>query len=341
LWLDYGWPLLRFPAVGLMLQTVRQQPVSPDVVFVGSSRFNDGIRPQEIAPLLEAEWQMDRPCFLLNLSSSASDPVAMDFCLKHLLAEGARPRLVVVEVAPDTLNGYHDFVHFHAHRQFHWGDLLGHLGETARSRGQLRVLRARLLPTYQFRHDLLEHLGDLIVRGQPRFPLHPRDRIAAAGAAARPPARIPVDWQAMLTPPAAEMTPALRQKQQRTASYSSRHYFRRYKIGGMRQEALERILRRCRQHGASVLLMEAPVSGAHRRYLTPEIDGTFRAYIDQLCHRHGCSFVAARAWMPDPLFSDCLHLDERGAVHFSRLLTHRVLRQRRMEVLRNLPVPPG
>jgi hypothetical protein len=101
----------------------------------------------------------------------------------------------------------------------------------------------------------------------------------------------------------------------------------------MRREALERLLGRCQEHGLPVLLVHAPGSRAHRRFLTPAIDADFRAYVAGLCRRHGVSFVDARDWVPDPFFYDCLHMEERGAVHFSRLLTHRALRQRRADVL--------
>src|SRR5436309_2573518 len=58
--LDYGWPMLRFPSAGRVLERARAAP-GPAVVFFGSSRFEEGIDADEVAELHQRACGLDRP----------------------------------------------------------------------------------------------------------------------------------------------------------------------------------------------------------------------------------------------------------------------------------------
>jgi hypothetical protein len=314
--LDYVWPLVRFPSAGRVMARLAQQPQNPEVVFLGSSRFECGIRPAEIGQLLERACRLGEPCGVFNGAVPAGDPISAEFVLHTLLERGVRPRLVVLEVSPEQLNYYNEWLGLHVRRQLTWADVPGYLVEACWAGQGVRFLSARLFPLFLHRQQVLEEVWSAIHRGSPP--------VASAPASAAPES-VPVNWDELLQPPQREMTPALRASIESIRDFLPRHWLYDFHIRGNNPAALGRILTECRRHGIGVLLLAPPLTEAHRQCYGPAIESAFQEYLAGVQAAHGCRFVDCRAWLPDPLFVDNHHLDADGALYFSRLLTHRVL----------------
>src|SRR5262249_20759264 len=102
--LDYCWPLLRFPEAARRLSIQHTGANAPDILCLGSSRFEGEIVPEEIARLLQRQLHREQPVKVFNGSVAAGEPIAMEFMFDELFKQGARPLTVVLEVNPDTLN---------------------------------------------------------------------------------------------------------------------------------------------------------------------------------------------------------------------------------------------
>jgi hypothetical protein len=98
-----------------------------------------------------------------------------------------------------------------------------------------------------------------------------------------------------------------------------------YRVGGTSSLALERLVRRCRAHGMTVVLVAPPVAGVQRLLYTPEIEEVFLRYVGDLVRTYQCQFVDYRARLDDSLFYDNHHVQSAGAKIFSRELTRDVV----------------
>ncbi len=88
--LDYRWQAVRFPSAAGVMARLEQEP-SPEIVFLGSSRFGGGIKPEVIEPLLAAEKE-DRVVSVLNAAVPCGDAIASKYIFAKLLRAGVHPR---------------------------------------------------------------------------------------------------------------------------------------------------------------------------------------------------------------------------------------------------------
>jgi hypothetical protein len=316
--LDYCWPLLRFPSARKVLAHLAAEPDKPDIVTLGSSRFEAGIVPTEISSLVSQECRTDRPVRVFNASVPAGDIIAAEFMLHYLLEGGVRPKLVLLEINPETLNHYNDWLGVHVRRQLCWHDMPGYFVQVCQSMQMVRWLGERVNPVYYHREELWQATSEAC-------------RSLAAGTATNAPGRAKPAlgqqpaWKELLCPPPMAL-PAEALEQCRSSAFGVvRRWLRHYRISGGNAEALERMLRLCRQKQIEVILLGVPVTTPHREVYTSEINAVYLAYLDCLCQTHGCRFVDYRARVPDSLFVDTHHLGPKGGLFFSRLLTYEVL----------------
>jgi hypothetical protein len=99
-----------------------------------------------------------------------------------------------------------------------------------------------------------------------------------------------------------------------------------YRVGGLSAAALERMLGRCRDAGIHVILLGIPTCSPHRAAYTPEIESAYDGFIQRLVGEYQCRYVDGRAWVPDTLFLDTLHVDADGGKLFTRRLAQEVLK---------------
>jgi hypothetical protein len=316
--LDYCWPLLRFPSARKTLARLEHETERPEILSLGSSRFNGVVAP-EISRLLTCECRTGRPVPAFTAAIPFGDTIAGEFLLHRILNAGARPKLLVFEVSPEQLNPSNDWVGIHARRQLCWHDTPRYFVEVCRSMQLARWLGERVNPIFYHREELWSELDEALQKPAVNPPGGVANRAQAGPSESGPPA-----WNELLRPPDLPVTEELRNVSRSGFALLPR-WLRQFRIPGSKADALERVLARCRDQRIDVLLIETPVSLGHRQSYSPEINAQFRAYIDRLTKNYGCRFVDYRDRVPDNLFVDNHHLGPEGGLYFSRLLTHEVL----------------
>jgi hypothetical protein len=103
-------------------------------------------------------------------------------------------------------------------------------------------------------------------------------------------------------------------------------WLKRYRIGGTTAATLDRLLARCGEHGIDVVLVAPPLTAAHRRAYTAEIEGEFQTHVRRLTQAHQFRFVDYRTRLVDSFFLDNHHLLPEGGERFCAMLVRDVLR---------------
>lgn len=318
---DHVWTSVRFPSAA---QVVARLDRKPDIVFLGSSRFGTDVNETEIGWEIQQQRQLPRRPEVLNASVPAGDLIAADYLLDQILRHGARPKLAVIEVSPETLNRFNEWFFFHVRRQVRWVDTPALFVDICRSKQLGRLLSARLVPWHVHRRQIWT------------------DAFAGAqaccsrwfGAEVRKPSAIPftaaaqarpaIDWEEVLRK--ARSRPDAKQLEYTQIGVGQPlRWLKNYRIGGASVHALERLIDRCRQHEIEVVLVGVPVSAPHRQTYTPPIDSAFVAHMKKVSQAHQCRFVDYRDQVPDALFNDNHHMRPEGAIYFSRRLSQEVL----------------
>jgi hypothetical protein len=307
--LDWFCPLWRFPSARDALDALQRQAVAPRMVVLGSSRLGCGFDTAEAHRLLWSATGSTR-LRVFNLSVPGGEPTSHELLLGQLLARGARPDWLLVEIAPENLTYPCAWLPMHATRQLGWRHLFTHTVELARVNSVPRYLGALILPLWVHRQRLLDALSR-----PPR------------GAVAERPAEVPppIDWEQVLRVP--RLTS--REEQRRRlleGGPAARAWLRNYRVGGQSALALERFLRRCHREGIRVAFVLPPLASPYRAEYRTEIEAAFHDYLTPLRREYGCPLFDGRARVPDELFLDSGHLDNpEGGRYFTRLLARQVL----------------
>lgn len=344
--LDYYWLSARFPAAATLFASVRHNPQPVDVLAMGSSRFG-AVYADEIGRLLQQQQGATGPVRAVTASIPAGDGITADFLLKHFLRDGVRPAVVLVEVSPESLNHCNTWLEYHVVRQLTWRETPAFLVDVLRTGQAMRWFRSRFLPFELHRQQIcrqsfeglcrLAHTAFLGVEGADPSPTRgegarsstmtgrevDRDPSAPGATAARgvaPPPR----WEELLRLKPRKASDELMEifNQGRRLP---RELLRDYRIGGNTCQALERVIRRCRQYDIEVILVGVPVTSIHREFYTPQIERDFLAHMEYLTRTYHCRFIDYRDQVPDCLFRDIHHLDCDGGTYFSRRLARDLL----------------
>jgi len=304
--LDYVWPALRFPSAANVLARL-EEGRPPDIVCLGSSRFAHGLVESDLERGVTRQLGGPAPV-ILNASVPAGDQVSSDYLLQRLLERGVRPRLAVIEVTPESLTHCNSWLNVHVQRQLRWEDLPRYGREIVQANQLLRLLKARLLPLY----------------------LHRRQMLREGWEKVRPASEQPTE--AIPDAAVAEIVRNLRKEPQRDQFDATMHgasqvprWLRNYRVGGTSAAALDRLLATCRAHGIAVVLVAPPVTVAHRAAYTPAIDQAFTGHVTQLAAQHQIPFISHRERLPDELFLDNHHLLPVGGRTWSAMLAVEVL----------------
>ncbi len=314
LWLDRRGMAVRFPQAAAVLAEAPRDGRGPDVLLLGSSRFMT-LSGREATALLRREHPDAGPHAVYNAAVTAGDAIAQDYVLERLLRQGTRPRLAIVEVSPDTVNAFNEWMGTHVYRQLTWADMPAYFLDVCRS-GELRKLTAtRLAPLYAHRYGLLREASGVLTRPAPS---------PAAFRPIDPPPDGPLPWDFSAEVCCPPLSAAEREAHAAQGRLSARR-FRHYHVGGATAAALERVIRRCRESGTEVVLVGVPNESAFVRNYTPAVDAEYRTYVGRLTRDYQCRFVDFRAAVPDDFFADVCHLNPAGADYFTRKLTREVI----------------
>lgn len=311
--LDYQWPRIRFPAAFYTFDKYDEQTRSPDVICLGSSRTQSSLFPTEMELALR-QVTGNPKINAFNAFVPGGDLISSEYVLKELWQRGARPKVVTVEVLPEETNHLNDWLKLHVLRQLTWENMPDTALELVRTGHFLRLLRARVVPLYTHRYELVKRarmaLEDMLPAPEPETTVAPR----------RPrKAEPPPEWTELIKR-ANRVTPAVREETMKGLPGVARG-LRNYRIGGSSTRAMNRLLDFCEEHQIAVLLVGIPVSKPHRDLYTPEIDAQFLGYMKQLEETRGVRFVDCRHYTPDRMFFDNHHADGNGGRYFSQRFT--------------------
>lgn len=307
--LDYIWPDVRFPSFGQVLQHWRACKRTPDVLCIGSSRFGAGIVPAAMRGAFREALGADCRIDVFNASVPVGDPLTEEYEFNRLVRDGSRPGMLVLEVAPETVNAYNEWFAIHVARQVRWEDVPADLPDVWRSQQIGRLIATRLMPLFTHRQEIWRRLARL---GEPAPPLaDDSDQV--------------IDWKQVLGSSLAAPVGEERLAHSLAGVEMAQKRLRHYRIGGMTAGSLERLLDRCRTLHIPVVLVGVPVTSFFRQCCTPEIDAAYSDYMTRLCRTYGCRFVDWRDQIADSGFVDVHHLESAGGYEFSGRLTREVL----------------
>jgi hypothetical protein len=310
--LDYRYPLTRFPSGAQAIAAARAEPRQPAVAFFGSSRMGAALDVARTNDLLEADSGLNPPPRAVSLAVPAGDCLTAEYLLDHLLAAGAKPRWVVVEISPETLNSLNVWMTAHVIRQLNWEHVVSHWQAARRGRALWLYAESRLAPAFTHRKEIVKDVKGA-VRGWLPQPARRRGPQ-------------PLDWDdIMRQPDRPDEAEVLRRSRVGVDTVLTR-WLHPYEVAGVSPEALERFLAHCRAEGIGAILLGIPACTAHREAITPDIDAQYVGYLDRVCREYGCRFVDARDWVPDELYLDAMHVRfESGAKVFTDRLVREVL----------------
>ena len=304
---------VRFPVASTTINGWRAHVRAPQILLLGSSRMGCAVSVDRITPLVR-KVSGDDTVEVFSAAVPGGEPLTMDFLAARLLTENRIPRLVMVEIAPDTVGDYNLWLDGVVVRQFTIGDVLRNLGgffhSTAKARWNL--CSSRLIPFYYHRNEWRTWAGRRFV---------PK-RTYTASATVSSPAFQAVEWPERRIADQNDMDRVTRLKD---GVRRTRKALAGYEVLGRTSEAMEHLIVLCRDREIPVILVQMPVHSAQRALYTPEIIRSFRGFIDRLTSTYACRYVDLSDRVPDPLFLDCSHSSSEGEEYFSRLFAEEIL----------------
>ncbi len=313
--LDLVFPGVRFPELANVNKQLESSTFRPDITVVGSSHLQ-GVQTAIAEHVFRKSLQGDVPK-TFNGSVSAGDPVIWDRLFARWVEKDKLPRLLLVEISPETLNRNDPWIGEQVVRILDWRDSIDVAPSLCRGVGIMRLISDRFAPIHRHRYQIRKQLGNWLF-DQPQPPLPTGQRIDTLGKDPEPPALSPEILEAM-----------------RFSTLAVRHSLRDYSPTGVTAERLERLLENCRSHHIHVILFAAPMPTHYRAGYTPESESGFVRYIDELKSRYGCVFVDWRDQMPDEFFRDSTHLNPAGNHILSRRMSQEILLPMWKEIARS------
>ncbi|HTO08816.1 MAG TPA: hypothetical protein VMR86_17340 [Myxococcota bacterium] len=287
---------VRFREASDALARVRSAGPSPDVLLFGSSRFKALILPSVVEARLREKFG-DRAPRVTTLSFNGGDLVGTDILLDHVLAQGARPKLALIELTPEWVRYPIPFLNGQLLRAFTWRDVYEWLPELMLGTRRT-LLCARLFPAYCYRNELLTWM----VGWPPPY-------LAAPASPSQPPARGHAD----------------------DPKHGAGRWARRmhgYQTSPRALALLERVLVRCRAHGIECVVVVPPISSTHRQLLSGHIQQTFAASVARLEAQDPFPLADFSDRLPDDGFHDSTHGNRSGGERFSQIVADEVIAPR-------------
>jgi hypothetical protein len=303
--LRFWLPEWKEPYYGVAVRRVHQylehDPECRPVVMLGSSRVQDGFNPaclhEQLAPLA------DKPLTAFNFGIPGAGPIRELLVFKRLLADGIRPKLLLIEVFPFHLGAVGKApmeIQTSPVDRVHLEELpiLAHYGfpikEAALERGGVW-----LLPAYQFRQDILSSVMGpwMLVGDRPNWRTR-RDRWG---------------WEGH---PDVHDTPEQKERRVRDAYEVFGAQLQDFRFGPGRR-ALRDLLEHCREEEIPTALVLMPEHSELRSWYPVDIYQRLLLMLEDLRREYDAPVINAREWIPDEYFVDMQHLRVRGAEIFT------------------------
>jgi hypothetical protein len=322
--LDNFWPNLRFPNAAFALGEYQPRAHLAGVVCLGSSRMGMCFRAAEIAQVMR-ERCGNSAIEAYNLSLPRGDLLTDDYLLEELLPRGVAPKLIVVEVSPESLARYNEWLDSDIRNLLTWADVprlvreFRYLGAPQRR----SLFLSRLMPVYQYRTDLKRKIFSEVCSSEsPKQKNRSLSLTVSRLDSTSSEAREAFDWSAVY---ARLMDPAMFAGNTQLMLPGLRTWLKQYQIGGFSARALTRLAHRARRAGSQLVLVGMPVTASYRQCYTPEVQRAYAEFMQQFTRNYDCRFVDYQDLLPDSDFWDGYHALESGGMRFSRRLAVDVL----------------
>jgi hypothetical protein len=289
---DRKWPALR--------NLVRQDTDRPLLLMLGSSRACWAFR----AGCLEGMPDCDgKPLHVYNFGIPATGPISEFFYLQEMLAEGIRPRFLLIEVLPPlmceakrgalTEEGMMGFESISAARFLEWYPYLNRPGK----RGRL-WLEARIAPWYTFRRQIQLEARCLLERTP--FPTY--QPVDASGWTILAPVPFPAE---------------ARNEKLDIARGGYSPGLGSFRLGKKPAQALRQTLDLCRREKIPAALVVMPESSEFRSWYSEEAKASIQDFLTELRKTYGVEVIDAQRWLADEDFEDGHHTLLHGADVFT------------------------
>ncbi|HTO52346.1 MAG TPA: hypothetical protein VMR50_03085 [Myxococcota bacterium] len=287
---------VRFHEAADALARVRAAGPQPDVLLFGSSRFKALILPDRVESRLRETLGPGAPR-VTTLAFNGGDLVGTDIMLEHVLAEGVRPRLALVELTPEWVRYPIPFLNGQLLRAFTWRDVYEWLPELMQGTRRTLVC-ARIFPVYCYRNELLTWMMG-----------EPPPYLAAPRSAS----------QSKPSPKRDDPTHGANRWARRMKGYQT---------SPRALHLLERVIGRCREAGIECVIVVPPISSAHRALLAGHIENTFQQALARLQRDDPTPLQDFSDRLPDDGFHDSTHGNRSGGERFSVIVADEVIAPR-------------
>jgi hypothetical protein len=289
------WPALH--------RLVTEEPDRPLLLMLGSSRACWAFRAGDLDGMPDSDG---RPLRVFNFGIPATGPIHQLFYLRDLLAEGIRPRFVLIEVLPPLLceaqrgalteEGMTGFEWLTVQRLRQWMPYL--------RRPERRVhtwIQARIAPWYAFRRQL-QFEWQCWAAGKPLPHYDPVD-----------------DWGWHIAAPG-PCPPAERAQRLETARGGYVPGLSRFRLGNIPTKAFRELLDLCRQENIPAALIVMPESSEFRSWYSEDGKAAIHGLINELSQTYDLPLIDATCWLADEDFEDGHHALLHGAEVFTNRL---------------------
>jgi hypothetical protein len=280
-------------------------PGSDRVIFIGTSRTNNGFEAGRAQQVLSQE--LGRPAAVFNWGLAASGPGTHALHLRRLLADGHRPALLMLEVHPATLADLPDGAlesRFTNGEALEWNEFTS-VGSYGFSREKLQESRREVVvaPWYALRFQLL---GRIMPSAIPYYLRYDSGRC-----------QDPNGWTPLLIPPIDEERRAAYVKR---AESDYRPILTGMRFGAGPLRALHELLERCHAEQIPVLLVWMPEGPSFRSLYPAAVTHQVHDLLCELAVTYRCRVCEAREWLLEDEFMDGHHiLPERAGAFSERL----------------------
>lgn len=289
------WPALR--------RVAANQADRPLLLALGSSRIAWALWADRLNGMPDSDG---RPMSVYNFGIPTSGSISQLAYFRQMIAEGIRPRLLLLEIFPsflcepergalteETLFG---FENLGIRRFLQWLPYLYRPEKMASL-----WIAGRVFPWYAFRHSILLE-GLCWAKGLPCPSYGPID---------------PWGWHLCLSLPFPAPVRKFRVEMDRLGYSPGLRHFR---PGQKSLKALREILELCRREKIPAVLLWTPESSEFRGWYSEEAKAKLHGILDELRQTYGVAVIDATTWLPDVDFEDGHHVLRHGADVFTSRL---------------------
>lgn len=311
---DHWRPELADPEYRIRRERLRaaqaENPERPLVLMLGSSRVLNGFRPERLHRLTDAAGA---PITSFNFGLLCAGPLRQHCGLRHLLADGIRPDLLLLEIMPPLYNQPgkgrfcdENWLYIPPLPLSDAAELLPHFARPHRL--VLPWLTSRLMPGHEHQRRVFQQLAGNCL---------PAPALVTENEKADP-------WGWSPSPTATVTA----EEQRRHIEAAHRQYhnaFPDFRLGNQPCRLLDEMLESCRRERVAVCLIRMPESAVFRGWYTASLEADLEALTRHANQRFGAPTINARQWVPDSEFWDGHHLLPSGAALFSERLARDVV----------------